>query len=163
MIWSNGSFRPLNDSSCGRQNFRDQGHSRTFAVKGKSVILTIPSKFRSVFSLIAFLSSSISFLISLRRPEFTSSEEFNHQLSSLLWLSSSLFLLVPTLVGEQFSSCCSCSLISWFYLVSSSTLAIGVWICKANATEFCGVLNSIWISEPINTTISNESLNFSSP
>ena len=112
MIWSNGSFRPLNDSSCGRQNFRDQGHSRTFAVKGKSVILTIPSKFRSVFSLIAFLSSSISFLISLRRPEFTSSEEFSHQLSSLLWLSSSLFLLVPTLMGEQFSSCCSCSLIS---------------------------------------------------
>ena len=36
-------------------------------VNGESVLLTIQSKLQSVFSFIALLSSSISFLISLRR------------------------------------------------------------------------------------------------
>ena len=76
VIWSNRSFRPLNDSSYGRQNFGGRGHSRTFVVKGESVLRTISSKFRSVFSLIMFLNSSISPLMSLRRSELASSKEF---------------------------------------------------------------------------------------
>ena len=79
VIWSNGSFKPLNYSSYGRWNFRGKGHSRTFVVKGESVLRTIPSRFRSVFSLIEFLSLSISFLISLRSSEFASSEEFGRR------------------------------------------------------------------------------------
>lgn len=79
VIWSSGSFRPSNDSSYGRQNFKGKGHSRNFVVKGESFLLTIPSKFRSVLSLIAFLNLSISLLISLRRSEFTSSQEFGRQ------------------------------------------------------------------------------------
>ena len=42
-------------------------------VNDEFVFLTILSKLWSVFSLMAFLSSSISFLISLRRSEFVSS------------------------------------------------------------------------------------------
>ena len=79
VIWSNGSFRSSNDLSYGRQNFSGSGHSKIFVVKGESVVLTNPSKFLSVFSLIAFLSSSISFLMFLRRSKFTSFEEFGHQ------------------------------------------------------------------------------------
>ena len=78
MMWSNGSFRPSNDSSYGKQNFRGIGHSRTFTMKGEFIFLTILSKFRSVFSFIAFLSSSISFLITLRRSKFASFEEFDN-------------------------------------------------------------------------------------
>ena len=76
VIWSNGSFRPSNDLSYGRWNFGGMGHSRIFAMKGESVLLTISSKFWFVFSLIVFLNSSISFLISLRRFEFALFEEF---------------------------------------------------------------------------------------
>ena len=79
VIWSNGSFRPLNDLSCGRRNFGGMGHSRIFAMKGKSVLLTILSKFWFVFSLITFLNSSISFLISLRRSKFALFEEFGRR------------------------------------------------------------------------------------
>ena len=62
--WSRGSFSPSNGSSWGGQNFDGTGHSRTPAVKGESVILTILSRFRSIFPLMTLLSSSISFLIS---------------------------------------------------------------------------------------------------
>ena len=91
VMWSSISFRSSNNSSCGRWNFGDIGHSRTFMVKGESVLLTIPSSIWSVFSLIAFLNSSISLLISLRRSEFTSFEVFSRWWSSLLWLSPSSF------------------------------------------------------------------------
>ena len=77
VMWSSKSFRPSNNSSCGRQNFRGIGHSRTFVVKGESILLTIPSILQSIFSLTTFLSSSISLLISLRRSKFASSEVFN--------------------------------------------------------------------------------------
>lgn len=64
---------------------------------------------------------------------------------SLLWLfSSSLFLLT-----SRFSSYCSCSLISWFFLVSSSILVVSVWICRANAAESWGALDSIWVLEGV--------------
>ena len=79
VMWSYGSFKPSNDLSCGGQNFGGMGHSRTLVVKGEFVLLTIPSKFQSVFSLITFLNLSISFLISPKRFEFASFEEFNHQ------------------------------------------------------------------------------------
>ena len=135
--------QPSNDSSCGRWNFEGIRHSRTLVVKGEFVLLTIPSKFQSVFSLITLLSLSISLLISLRRSEFASSGVFGRRWSFLLWLSSSSFWLVP----ERLSSNWSCNLISWFCLVSSSTLAMSVWICRANAAESYGVLNSIWTLE----------------
>ena len=73
VMWSNGSFRPSNDLSCGRRNFKGIGHSSTLVMKGESILLTIPLKFQSVFSLIALLNSSISLLISLRRSKFASS------------------------------------------------------------------------------------------
>ena len=93
MMWYNGSFRPSNDSSYGKQNFRGMGHSRTFAVKGEFVFLTIPSKFRSIFSFIAFLSSSISFLISLRRSKF----RFIRRIRSLIVISHvAIFVIIPT-------------------------------------------------------------------
>ena len=116
--WSKGSFNPSNGLSCGRRNFEGIGHSRTTMVKGDSVLLTILSRLWSVFSLIAFLSSSISFLISLRRSELAPSRV----LSRFFWL----FLSSSQLVSERLSSYCSCSLISWFCLVSFSTVAASV-------------------------------------
>ena len=129
VMWSSGSFRPSNDLSYGRWNFEGIGHSSTLVMKGESVLLTIPSKFRSVFSLITLFSSSISLLISLRRSEFASSGVFGRQWSFLLWLSSLSFQLVP----ERLSSYWSCNLISWFCLVHFSTLAMSVWIYRASA------------------------------
>ena len=82
--WFRGSFRLLNDLSCGRWNFEGIGHSRTLVVKGKFVLLTIMSKLRSVFSLIALLSLSISILISLKRSEFAPSRVVGRQWSFLL-------------------------------------------------------------------------------
>ena len=63
--WSWGSLSPLNSSSWGNLNFDGTRHSRTVVVKGESVALTILSRLQSVFSLMAFLNLSISFLISL--------------------------------------------------------------------------------------------------
>ena len=160
-IWSSGSFRPSNDSSYGWRNFEGIGHSKTLVVKGESVLLTIPSRFWSVFSLIAFLSSSFSLLISPRRSKFASSEVFGHQWLSLLWLSPSSFWLVLILVAERFS-CCNCNLISWFYLVSSSTMAMRFWICSTSATESCGVLDSIWTLQLNGTTLLDRSMKLSS-
>ena len=68
--WSKGSFSLLNGLSCDKRNLEGMGHSRTTMVKGESVLLAILSRIQSVFSLIAFLNSFISFLISLRRSEF---------------------------------------------------------------------------------------------
>lgn len=132
-------------------------------VKGEYVLLTIPSKFWSVFSLIVFLSLSIPFLMSRWRSKFALSEEFGRQKSSLLWLFSSLFLLVLILEGERFSSHWSCSPISWFCLASSSMLAVSVWIYEANGVESYGVLDSIWMSEQNGTIVSNKGLNFIFP
>ena len=103
--WSNGSLSPLNYSSWGRRNFDDTGHYRTAAIKGESVVLTILSRLQSVFPLMAFLSSSISFLISRKRSEFCSS---GPRWSLLLWLSPSSSWLTL----DRFSSCWSHSLIS---------------------------------------------------
>ncbi|KAL0002259.1 hypothetical protein SO802_016040 [Lithocarpus litseifolius] len=64
--------------------------------------------------------------------------------SFLLWLSLSLSRLVP----KRLSSCCNHILISWFYLISSSTLAM-------SAAESWGVLHSIWTLELNGTTILN--------
>ena len=152
--WSRGSFSPLNGSSWGRQNFDDIGHSRTAVMKGESILLTILSRLWSVFSLIALLSSSISFLISQRRSKLILFGVAACRQSLLLWLSPSS----SQLVLKRLSSCWSRSLISWFYLVSSSTLAVSVWICKANATESWGVLDSIWTCELKGTTLLNLSV-----
>ena len=142
--WSRGSFSPLNGLSWRRKNFDDIGHSRTAVMKGESILLTILSRLWSVFSLIALLSSSISFLISQRRSELILSGVVARWQSLLLWLSPSSSWLVL----ERLSSCWSRSLISWFCLVSSSTLAVIVWICKANATESWGVFGfplDLWV------------------
>ena len=127
--WSKGSFSPSNGLSYGKRNFKGIGHSRIAVVKGESVLLTIQSRLRSVFSLIAFLNSSISFLISQKRFELAPFGVTGRRRSSFLWLSP----LSSRLVSKWLSSCCSHSLISWFYLVSSSMLAMSVWICRANA------------------------------
>ena len=67
--WSKRSFSPANGSNCGRWNFKGIEHSKTAAMKGESILLTIWSRLRSIFSLIALLSLSISLLISRRRSE----------------------------------------------------------------------------------------------
>ena len=54
-------------------SFDGTGHSKTAVEKGKSVVLTILSRLRSIYPLIAFFNLSISFLISRRRSEFGSS------------------------------------------------------------------------------------------
>ena len=122
--WSWGSLSPSNGLSWGNRNFDGIGHSKTAVVKGELVALTSLSTFRSVFSLIALLNSSISFLISRRKPEFWSSREIGLWQSLFLWLSSSSsgFPL------DRFSSCWSHSFISWFCLVSSSMVAASAWI-----------------------------------
>ena len=99
--WSRGSFNPSNGSSWGRRNFDGTGHSRTAAMKGESIVLTILSRLRSVFPLMAFLSSSISFLISRRRFELGPSGVASLQRSLLLWLSP----LSSWLVLDWFSFC----------------------------------------------------------
>ena len=53
------------------------------------------------------------------------------------------------------SSCCSCNLISWFCRVSSSTLAVSVWICRTNVAKSWRVLGSIWTCKLNGTTVSN--------
>ena len=129
--WSWGSLSPSNGFSWGNRNFDGTGHSRTAAVKGESVALTSLSTLRSVFSLIALLNSSISFLISQRRSKFRSSGE-----RGLVW--SLLLRLSPSSSGlplDWFSSYCSRSFISWFCLISSSTVAASAWICWAKAVE----------------------------
>ena len=85
--WSKGSFSPLNGSSCGRRNFEGIGHSKIAIVNGEFVLLTILSRLRSIFSSIALLSSSISFLISLRRSNLAPSRVAGRRWSFLLWLS----------------------------------------------------------------------------
>ena len=129
--WSKGSFNSSNGSSCGRRIFEGIGHSRIAMMKGEFVFLTIRSKLQYVFSLIALLSSSISFLISLRRSELGSCGVASRRCSSLLWLSPSS----SQLVLDRSSSYCSHNLISWFCRVSSSTLFVSVRICRANAAE----------------------------
>ena len=137
--WSRGSLRPSNYSSWGRRNFDGTGHSRTAAVKCESVVQTILSRLQSVFPLMAFLNLSISFLISQRRSEFGSSKVVGLRRSHLLWLSSSSSWLIL----DQFSSCWTRSLISWFCLIISSTVAASAWTCRANAAR--PWLDSIWI------------------
>ena len=141
--WSKGSFRPLNTSSCGRRNFEGTGHSRTTIVEGESILLTILSKLRFVFSCIALLNLSISFLISLGRSKLAPFGVASHRWSFLLWISP----LSSWLVLDRLSSCYNRSLISWFCLMSSSMLAVSVWICRANAVESWGVLDCIWTFE----------------
>ena len=137
--WSKGSFNLPNGSSYGRQNFEGTGHSKIAIVKGESFFLTIRSRIQSVFSFIALLSLSISFLISLRRSKLSSCGVVGHQCLFFLWLSPSS----SRLVLDQFSFCYSRNLISWFCRVSSSMLAVSVWICRANTTESWWVLGSI--------------------
>ena len=112
-------------------------------MKGEFVFLTILSRLRSIFSLIAFCNSSISFLISLRRSELGPSGVTGCRRSSLLWLSPSS----SQLFSKRLFSCYSRSLISWFCLVSFSTLAASIWICRANAAGSWLALDSIWTCE----------------
>ena len=112
------------------------GHSWTATVNGESVFLTILSKLWSVFSLMAVLNSTISFLISLRRSEFIS--------SSVLVRLPLLSTLSSPLTSVWFCSYCSCCLISWFCLVSSSTMAASDWTCTASAAGSWLVVDFIW-------------------
>ena len=114
-------------------------------MNGESVFLTILSKLWSVFSLMAFLNSSISFLISLRRSEFVSSSVLIRLLSTP---SSSL-------TSIRLSSCYSRCLISWFCLVSSSTMAVSDWTYKANAAGSWLVVDSIWTFKLDGTVLYN--------
>ena len=87
----------------------------------------------------AFLSSSISFLISQRGSKWGSSGVVSSRRSLLL----RLFPSSSWLALERFSSYWSCSFISWFCLVSSSTMATRAWTCWARAVE--SWLDSIWM------------------
>ena len=150
LMWSNRSFKSSYNSSCGRRNLGGKGHSTTFFVKGELVLFTIQSRILVVFSFIAFFNSSISFLMLISKSSFALSNHsilLKPSLPSLFSGSctTSSFLLFLIHLDEWFSSCCSRCLISWFCLVNSSILAVSIWICKANATESCGMLDSIWI------------------
>ena len=157
--WSKGSFRLSNASSYGRRNFEGIGHSRTTIVEGESILLTILFKLRSVISCIALLNLSISFLVSLGRSKLAPFGVAVHWWSFLLWISP----LSSRLVLERLSSYYNRSLISWFYLMSSSMLTVSVWICRANAVESWGVLDCIWTFELNGTTLSNLSMKMSFP
>ena len=111
-------------------------HSWMAMVNGESVFLTILSKLWSIFSLMAFLNSSISFLISLRRSEFIS---FGILVRLLLLSTPS-----SPLTSVRLSSCCNRCLISWFCMVSSSTMAASDWTCKSNAAGSWLVVDSMW-------------------
>ena len=137
------------------ETFEGIGHTRTAMVKGESVLLTILSKLWFVFSLIAFLNSAISFHISLRRSEFAPSGV----LGRLFWMSPSS----TWLVSKWLSSCCSRYLISWFCLVSSSTVAANVWICRANAIGSWLALDSIWTYKLTGMVLLNPSAKKSFP
>ena len=133
-------------------------HSRTFCMNRESVLLTIPSKFLAIFPFIAFLSSSISFLMLLRRSLLASLDRSVLLKPSFPWLpfgscTSSSFLLFFILFGEQFSSCCNCCLISRFCLISSSTLAVRAWTCSARAVDSDCALDSIWTKTKVGQRI----------
>ena len=119
----------------------------------ESVLLTIPSKFFFVFPFIAFLSSSISFIMLLRRLLLASLDQSVLLDPSLPWLPSgscaSSFLLFSILLGERFSCYCNRCLISWFCLMSSSTLAVRAWICSAKAAASGYALDSIWMTTKV--------------
>lgn len=120
-------------------------------MNSKLVLLTIPSKFFVVFPSIAFLSSSISLLMLLKRSLLASSNRSILLELSFPWLPSrscalSSFLLFSILLGEQFSSYCNRCLISWFCFVSSFTLAMKAWICNARAIDSGCALDSIWMT-----------------
>ena len=120
-------------------------------MNGESVLLTIPSKFFAVFPFIAFLISSIFFLILLRRSLLASADHSVLLEPYLPWLpsgscTSSSFLLFSILLGERFYSCCNCCLISWFCFVSSSTLAMRAWTCNARVADSGCALDSIWMT-----------------
>ena len=87
----------------------------------------------------AFLSSSISLLISRRRSEFVSSGV----LVRLPLLSTPSFPLSII----WFCSYCSCYLISWFCLVSSSTMVASDWTYTTSAVGSWLVVDSIWSFE----------------
>ena len=129
--WSTGSLSPSNSLSWGNQNLDGTRHSRIVVVNDEYVVLTILSKLWSVCPLMAFLSSSISFLISQRGFKWGSSGVVGLRRSLLLRLSPSSSWLAL----DQFSSYWSRSFISWFYLVSSSTMAVRTWTCWARAAE----------------------------
>lgn len=122
VMWSKGSLKLSNDSSWGRQKFGGKGYPKTFVVKGESVLLTVPSMFLSVFSLIEFFSSPISFRMLLRRSLLAPLDGSVFLGSSFMLLFSSSSFLLPS----RFSSCYSCNLISWFCLLSSSILVVSV-------------------------------------
>ena len=54
LMWLRGSFVPSWNSSCDKRNFRGKGHSKSLAVKGKSVHLSMPSRFIIVFPFMEF-------------------------------------------------------------------------------------------------------------
>ena len=102
--WSWGSLSPSNGSSWGKRDFDSTGHSSTATVKGESIAFTILSTLRSVLSLMALLSSSISFLISRRRSEFCSPGVVGLWGVPLSWLSPS----PSEFPLDRFSSCWAC-------------------------------------------------------
>ena len=135
--WSRGSLIPLNGLSWGNWNLDGTGHSKTTIVNKESVVLTILSKFRSICPLMAFLSSSISFLISGRESKWGSSRVVGPRPSLLLRLSP----LSSWLALNRFSYYRSHSFISLFCLVSS--VATRAWTYWARAIE--SWLDSIWM------------------
>ena len=155
--WSRGSLSPSNGSSWGNRNLDDTRHSKTAVVNDESVVLTILSKLRSVCLLMAFLSSSISFLISRRGSEWGSSGVVGLRRSLLLRLSP----LSSWLALDRFSSYWSRSFISWFCLVSSLT-----WLQKPELAE-PELQNLGWIPSEcgswLETTLLTLSMKISSP
>ena len=123
-----------------------------------------------------FNSTSYFLIFCIRLPDYSVQilvrlpsdgiPQFVHLLSHLLeeiwvrlfWVLVRLLLLstlLSPLMSIWLSSCCSYCLISWFCLVSSSTMAASDWICRANAAESWLVVDSIWTFELDGTVLYN--------
>ena len=89
-MWSRGSLEPSYDSSCGRWNFGGRGRFSTSVVNGESILRIIPSKFSPPLSFMAFLNSSISFL--MLWSSFSILEESYPEVLSRLWAWELTFL-----------------------------------------------------------------------
>ena len=103
LMWSKGSLKPPKESNWGRRNFGGSGRFNTSVVNGESVLRIILSKFSTVLSFTAFLSSSISLL--MLRSSLSILDEFSSGVLVLLfvWLFDHSSLWFPSILRRSSS------------------------------------------------------------
>ena len=117
-----------------------KGHSKTLAVKGESVRLSMPSRFIAVFPFIAFFTSSSSFLKLFIMWSLSCMDCPVYSVASFPLLFSGLLASLSCLV--RLSWWCKVLLpFGWawrfnssFCFISSCTFAVRAWICWAITT-----------------------------